>query len=235
MVDIEKMDQCREFFEFQIKLYNDEDAFVDEMEQISFFTIDCDFLFKLTARETTINDMVDCISGNDRGTTNLFEEIDGEPLTYEVLRQQAVLINESENKVIKAATADQVSISLKELKSDAGFDKKNSEKKYRVKESWIFNLESMYDKLSCVLLDIQDGEITLPIEICGSKIESEEDVEALIEEASKLELVAKSRKVTSKEYGRIEQLVNWRIMQRYARCLSNGMDEKDAGECFREL
>lgn len=109
------------------------------------------------------------------------------------------------------------------------------ERKYLIKESWIFNLESMHDKLYCVIYDIQDGKLQLPVSICGKKIESEEDVMDLIDEAGNLEWIAKSRRVTGKEYGRIKELVTWRVEQRYATCMANGMDERDAGECFDDL
>ena len=112
---------------------------------------------------------------------------------------------------------------------------KSDEKKYFIKESWIFNLEAMHDKLWCVIYDIRDYGLKNPIEICGTKIESEEDVHALLEEAENLEWIAKSRKVTSKEYGRIKQLVNWRVEQRYAACLASRMEERQAGQCFEDL
>ena len=109
------------------------------------------------------------------------------------------------------------------------------ERKYFIKEPWIFNLESMHDKLYCIIYDIQDGNLKLPVSICGKEIHSEEDVMDLIDEPGKYENIAKSRKVTGKEYGRIKELVTWRVEQRYAACMASGMDEKDAGECFEEL
>lgn len=108
-------------------------------------------------------------------------------------------------------------------------------KTYFVKGSWIFNLESMNDKLWCIIYDIRDNEITLPIEICGKIINDESDIYDLIDEASNLEWISKSRKVTGKEYGRIKQLVEWRINQRYMRCINSGMSEKDAGRCFEDM
>ena len=108
-------------------------------------------------------------------------------------------------------------------------------RKYRVKTDWIFNLESMNDKLWCIIYDIEDGKIQLPIEIAGTKINDEDDVYALKEECNELEWIAKSGKVTGKEYGRIKQIVEWRVMARYCRCLESGMSEKDAGMCFSDL
>ena len=109
------------------------------------------------------------------------------------------------------------------------------ERKYFIKGGWIFNLEAMHDKLWCIIYDIRDGVIQLPIDVAGKTISSEDDVHDLIDEASELESIAKSRKVTSKEYGRIKKLVEWRVNQRYAKCIASGMDERDAGRCFEDL
>lgn len=111
----------------------------------------------------------------------------------------------------------------------------SDERKYFIKESWIFNLEAMHDKLWCLIYDIEDGKQPLPITICGKEINSEEDVMELLDEAERYESIAKSRKVTGKEFGRIKELVTWRVEQRYAACMANGMDERDAGECFDDL
>lgn len=108
-------------------------------------------------------------------------------------------------------------------------------RKYFVKRNWIFNLEAMHDKLYCIIYDIEDGELTLPLNICGTEIEDESQIYDLIDEASELEWIAKSRKVTSKEYGRIKQMVEWRVIQRYARCMASGMSEQEAGMCFKDM
>lgn len=108
-------------------------------------------------------------------------------------------------------------------------------KKYMVKEGWIFNLESMHDKLFCLFLDIREGKLQFPFKIAGKAINSEDDLDALQDEAETLEWKAKSGKVTSKEYGRIREIVAWRIEQRYATCVANGMDEATAGGCFEDL
>jgi len=108
-------------------------------------------------------------------------------------------------------------------------------KKYFVKEGWIFNLESMHDKLFCIALDLREGRLKAPLEIAGKTINSEDDIDELMDEASKLEWIAKSRPVTSKEYGRIKAIVNWRVEARYATCIANGMNEADAGRCFEDL
>lgn len=110
-----------------------------------------------------------------------------------------------------------------------------NERKYRVKESWIFNLESMHDKLWCLEYDIQEGKIQCPFTVAGKTINDEGDLYDLREEAEELEYKAKSGKVTGKEYGRIREIVAWRVEARYATCLANGMDEAKAGQCFEDM
>lgn len=109
------------------------------------------------------------------------------------------------------------------------------DRKYRVKEDWIFNLESMHGTLYCIKDDLEDEKIDFPITIAETKITDFDDLYHLIEECETLEWTAKNRKVTGKEYGRIKEIVNWRVEQRYFRCLASGMSERDAGECFRDL
>ena len=111
----------------------------------------------------------------------------------------------------------------------------SEERKYRVKMDWIFNLESMQDRLWCIIYDMEEGKAQYPIEIAGTVCEDEDDIHSLMEECSDLEWTAKSGKVTGKEYGRIKQIVEWRVMARYLTCLANGMSEKDAGACFEDM
>jgi len=108
-------------------------------------------------------------------------------------------------------------------------------RKYWVKREWIFNLESMNDKLWCIIYDMREGIITSPVEIAGRICRDEDDVQEIIDEADKLEWIAKSGKVTGKEYGRIKQIAEWRALQRYCTCLANGMSERDAGMCFADM
>lgn len=110
-----------------------------------------------------------------------------------------------------------------------------AEKLYRIKEGWIFNLEAMFDKLKCIGYDIDEGKIETPVEILGVTINDSDDLEALIEEASELESKAKGRGLNSKQYGRAREMVEWRVQQRYARCLASGMNERTAGGCFEDL
>lgn len=109
------------------------------------------------------------------------------------------------------------------------------ERKYLVKESWIFNLESMHDRIWCIIYDVRDKVITLPVEVAGRIMKDEDDLQNLLEECYELEWIAKSRRVTGKEYGRIKEIVNYRVMARYARCMASGMRESDAGACFEDL
>ena len=108
------------------------------------------------------------------------------------------------------------------------------EKKYPVKESWIFNLESMHDKCFCLMYDIRDGKIETPFTVAGKTINDEGDLYDLIDEAGAL--CSKAwRGVTGKEYGRIKEIVSWRVQARYNACMANGMNEADAGRCFEDM
>jgi len=109
------------------------------------------------------------------------------------------------------------------------------ERKYWIKQSWIFNLEAMHDKLYCIGYDLDDGTIKGPIEILGYKIADSSDIYDLLEECEKLEWTAKSGKVTGKEFGRIKEIVSWRVGARYATCIANGMNEAKAGMCFEDM
>lgn len=112
---------------------------------------------------------------------------------------------------------------------------KQQVRKYFVKGSWIFNLEAMHDKLWCIIYDMRDGIIDCPIEIAGTICKNEDDVQEILDEAYELEWAAKSRKVTGREYGRIKEMVEWRVYQRYATCMANGMSDRDAGVCFADV
>lgn len=107
---------------------------------------------------------------------------------------------------------------------------------YRCKESWIFNLEAMHDKLWCIAEDIREGNITLPIEIAGKVINNSDDLDNLQDEIFKLEWIAKGSKgVTGEQYGRIKTIVDWRVMARYNACMASGMSESEAGKCFEDI
>lgn len=112
--------------------------------------------------------------------------------------------------------------------------KQEAEKKYRVKESWIFNLESMDDKIWCLTEDVREGRIALPFEVAGKTINSEDDLDDLRDEASNLCFKAWYG-VNGKEYGRIKEIVAWRVNARYNACMASGMSEADAGRCFEDM
>lgn len=108
-------------------------------------------------------------------------------------------------------------------------------RKYFVKGSWIFNLESMDDKLHCIKYDLEDGNLEFPLMLADTEIKDFDDLENLIQECENLQWIAKSRKVTGSEYGRIKQIVSWRVEQRYMACMASGMDERKAGQCFSDI
>ena len=109
------------------------------------------------------------------------------------------------------------------------------ERKYRVKLAWIENLESMHDKLYCVWYDIQEGKLELPLTLTGKTIHDEDELFELIDECDQLAWIAKTRKVTGREYGRMKQVVEWRVYVRYSHCIEAGMDERTAGQCFADM
>jgi len=107
-------------------------------------------------------------------------------------------------------------------------------RKYRIKQDWIFNLESMSDKLACIGYDIEEGKLNFPLEITGKTIKDWDDLDALKEECADLEYKA-WHKVTGKEFGRIKEIVEWRVNVRYNVCIASGMSEREAGRCFEDL
>ena len=111
----------------------------------------------------------------------------------------------------------------------------NEERKYFVKQSWIFNLESMHDFIWCIIYDVEDNKLDLPIVVAGNTIKDIDHLYDLIDECCNLEWIAKSRKVTSREYGRIKQIVEFRVNQRYLKCMASGMSDYKAGVCFEDI
>lgn len=107
------------------------------------------------------------------------------------------------------------------------------EKKYRIKEDWIFNLEAMNDKL--FLIAEETPEDAYPIEIANYICRNADDVWNIRDWADELHYRAWGNKVTGKEYGEIKKIVYWRVMERYVTCINNGMDEDRAGACFNDL
>ena len=110
-----------------------------------------------------------------------------------------------------------------------------NQRKYFVKESWLFNLESMHDKVWCLVYDIREKNIEVPFEVAGRKITDEEGLFMLMDEADTLCGEARRGAVSGKVYGRIREIVNWRVNARYATCMASGMDEAMAGQCFDDM
>lgn len=108
-------------------------------------------------------------------------------------------------------------------------------RKYWVKQSWIFNLESMNDKIWCISYDVDEGKLQFPFDVAGTEIKEYDDLFRLKDEVNELEHKAKWGKVTGKEYNRIKEIVNWRVNQRYMTCISKGMSDYKAGACFEDL
>ena len=108
------------------------------------------------------------------------------------------------------------------------------EKRYPVKESYLFNLESMHDKVWCMIYDVREGKIQTPFTVAKTTINSEDDLFTLLDEAETLRCKA-SRPVTGKDYGRIKDIVEWRVEERYVRCMASGMSEAEAGKCFEDM
>lgn len=109
-----------------------------------------------------------------------------------------------------------------------------NERKYFIKESWLFNLESMHDRIWCLSYDIDEHRIELPFTVAGKTINGTGDLWELMDEVDELSFKARG-KVTGKEYGRIKEIVAWRINARYTACMAAGMDEADAGRCFEDM
>lgn len=143
------------------------------------------------------------------------------------------------SKAFADTDKDYVKLLAESLEADgtltATITHQEEEKKYRVKEDWIFNLESMHDKLWCLTYDVQEGKLKYPFTVAGRTMNSEDDIYQLQEEAEELEYKAKSGKVTGSEYGRIREIVAWRVEVRYVTCLAAGMSEKEAGRCFEDM
>lgn len=93
-------------------------------------------------------------------------------------------------------------------------------KKYRVNESEVFNLQSMYDHLKCIEIDMREGNIKW-----DDKIEERiEEVESLMESAYCIGAL-----VTWSQLRRIREIRDERNMIRYNIAIENGASEHDAG------
>ena len=93
----------------------------------------------------------------------------------------------------------------------------------------------MHDKLWTLENDIDEGRLQFPFTIANKEIKNWDDFESLRNECYDMEYIAKSRKVTSREYDRIRSIVAWRVETRYAVCMAAGMSESEAGKCFADM
>ena len=130
---------------------------------------------------------------------------------------------------------DKVTKQIRVFIPESEYKPVKEERKYFVKENWIFNLESCDDRIWCIEYDIQEKKISFPFVIANKTINGYEDLESLRNECYELKNKAMNGRVTASEYGRIKEIVSWRVEQRYLRCLSSGMDEREAGICFQDL
>lgn len=97
-------------------------------------------------------------------------------------------------------------------------------KKYRVNESEVFNLQSMYDKLNVWLIEMQDGEREWDETI----FERLEEVEGLMNKAYGVGAL-----VDWNTLKRIREIKEERQMIRYCRSLAAGHSERDAAIAFQ--
>ena len=96
-------------------------------------------------------------------------------------------------------------------------------KKYRVNESELFNLESMYEHLMVMIEQMEGGER----EWDDTLFTRVEELENLLDKTNGIGSL-----VDWPTLKRIREIQAERQFIRYNRCLAAGMSEKDAGECF---
>lgn len=101
-------------------------------------------------------------------------------------------------------------------------------KKYRVNESEHFNLYSMYDKLKCVEIDMQEDHIHAYTEKQWNELEAKiNELENLMEKAYCVGAL-----VDWPTLKRIREIKDERQLIRYNTCIANGESEKDAAMSF---
>lgn len=96
-------------------------------------------------------------------------------------------------------------------------------KKYRVNGSEHFNLESMYTKLKCIEIDMDEG--TIPYD--ESLFDRLEEIERLMDAAPYVGSL-----VDWPTLKRIREIKEERQMIRYATCLAQGTPENEAAMAF---
>ncbi|CCY92862.1 unknown [Bacteroides sp. CAG:1076] len=101
-------------------------------------------------------------------------------------------------------------------------------KKYRVNESEIFNLQSMYDRLKCIEIDMRDDAVHAYTDKQWNEIEDRIiEVEELMEKAYCVGALVDW--VTLK---RIREIKAERQLIRYNNCMQQGATEKEAAMAF---
>lgn len=96
-------------------------------------------------------------------------------------------------------------------------------KKYRVNGTEHFNLYSMYEKLKCIEIDMNEG--TIPYD--EKLYDRIEEIERLMDEAPYVGAL-----VDWPTLKRIREIKEERQMIRYATCLADGTPEQDAALAF---
>ena len=96
-------------------------------------------------------------------------------------------------------------------------------KKYRVNSSEHFNLCSMYEKLKCAEIDMDEGTVPYDKKI----VERISEVERLMDAAPCV-----GAQVDWPTLKRIREIKDERQMIRYATCLASGSSEKEAALSF---
>ena len=97
-------------------------------------------------------------------------------------------------------------------------------KKYRINESELFNLESMYEHLMCKADEMKYGDA----EWDDSIFDRIEEVESLLDKTHGVGSL-----VDWPTLKRIREIQAERQMIRYSRCLAAGMKESDAAMSFQ--
>lgn len=101
-------------------------------------------------------------------------------------------------------------------------------KKYRVNESEHFNLLSMYDKLKCIEIDMQEALPHTYTEEQWDELEEKiSEVEQLMEKA-----YCVGAPVDWSTLKRIREIKEERQLMRYSTALSHGAEERDAALAF---
>ena len=101
-------------------------------------------------------------------------------------------------------------------------------KKYRVNESEYFNLYSMYDKLKCIEIDMDEAPVhTYSKEGWERLYKRIEEITILMDKAPFVGSL-----VEWPTLKRIREIKEERQMIRYSKCMVSGMSEKEAALSF---